>query len=544
MNQEFREHTDGDSSDDELRGAVFEKAWDQTIENDDHLLFGFGSHQTMIDMYTLHPQPFQIFQLWQLYLDNVDPLLKVTHTPTLQKRIIQAAANVLAIEPELEALMFGIYCMALTSITDDNCQITFGSTKTQLLGKFQLGCQCALLNSRFMRSTNRDCLTALYLYLVSVRPTSVPQSLSSMLGIAIRIGQRIGIHSEAILARNSPLEAEMNRRLWWSLVVFDARIGEMADLHATSLLPTWDCRIPLAVNDSDLREDMKESPQGQGKPTELLFAVCRSELADFVRHTNFHLGFFGPGLKHTELGTQMGTEGAAMDSFAKTVEEEYLKFCDPDNALHFMTIWTIRGSIAKYRLIEHHFRYSDSSLHQAEAQRDAALCYALRMLECNTKLMTSSLTKGFIWMVHSYFPFIAYLQITQHLKWRPMSAQATNAWKVVNENYFALLEVMSGTNSFFKLLTNMILQAWEAREAARGQSREDLDTPQLVLSIRRDLAELIPEEGNDDINQQRSIVDAGFTGHPTYYDLDMDHLDWSAMDWDLGNHGPGNSRPV
>ncbi len=119
-------------------------------------------------MYTLHPQPFQIFQLWQVYLDNVDPLLKATHTPSLQKRIIEAAANVLTIKPELEALMFGIYCMAITSLAEDGCQAIFGLSRVELLAKFQLGCQQALLNSRFMRSTNRDCLTALYFYLVGI----------------------------------------------------------------------------------------------------------------------------------------------------------------------------------------------------------------------------------------------------------------------------------------------------------------------------------------------------------------------------------------
>jgi hypothetical protein len=119
-------------------------------------------------MYTLHPQPVQIFQLWQLYLDNINPLLKVTHTPSLQGLIIEAANNVLKIKPDLEALMFSIYCIAISSLTDDDCQTMFTSSKADLLAKYQLGCQQALLNSRFLRSTSRDCLTALYLYLVSL----------------------------------------------------------------------------------------------------------------------------------------------------------------------------------------------------------------------------------------------------------------------------------------------------------------------------------------------------------------------------------------
>lgn len=134
------------------------------IENDDHLLFGWS--QTAVAMYTLHPQPVQVFQLWQLYLDNVNPLLKVTHTPSLQGRIIEAAGNILTIKPELEALMFSIYCTAISSLSEHDCQAMFASPKSHLLAGYQLGCQQALLNSRFLRCNSRECLTALYLYLV------------------------------------------------------------------------------------------------------------------------------------------------------------------------------------------------------------------------------------------------------------------------------------------------------------------------------------------------------------------------------------------
>jgi hypothetical protein len=50
-----------------------------------------------------------------------------------------------------------------------------------------------------------------------------------MLGVAIRIAQRMGIHSESALAKCTVFEAELRRRLWWSLVLFDTRISEMAD---------------------------------------------------------------------------------------------------------------------------------------------------------------------------------------------------------------------------------------------------------------------------------------------------------------------------
>ena len=114
----------------------------------------------------------QIFRLWQLYLDNVNPLLKVTHTASLQGLIIEAASDVRNINPALEALMFSIYCMAILSLEADDCQAVFGSSKEDLTTRFQFGCQQALIDCGFLRSADRNCLTALYLYLVSLLENS------------------------------------------------------------------------------------------------------------------------------------------------------------------------------------------------------------------------------------------------------------------------------------------------------------------------------------------------------------------------------------
>jgi hypothetical protein len=67
----------------------------------------------------------------------------------------------------LEALMLGIYCVALTSLDPDECRAAFGAAKEDLLTTYRFGCQHALTNARFLQSRDRDILTALFLYLVS-----------------------------------------------------------------------------------------------------------------------------------------------------------------------------------------------------------------------------------------------------------------------------------------------------------------------------------------------------------------------------------------
>lgn len=115
-----------------------------------------------------HPSAIQILQLWQIYISNVNPLLKISHVPTLQGQIIGAGANLAKISKPLEALMFGIYFIAVTSMKEDEVQSMFGEDRSILLSKYQAAATQALVNAGFMRSTEFMVLQALFLYLVSL----------------------------------------------------------------------------------------------------------------------------------------------------------------------------------------------------------------------------------------------------------------------------------------------------------------------------------------------------------------------------------------
>ncbi|KAL9075032.1 MAG: hypothetical protein Q9157_004167 [Trypethelium eluteriae] len=521
-------HGDDDSglSHQDLGRAEIRKTYDQLYKNNDPILF--GSHKTNVHLSSLHPQQVQIFKLWQIYLENVNPLLKVTHTPTLQARIIDAASDVANISPTMEALMFSIYCVSIISLIDDDCRTSFGSPKEDLLSSYQLGCQQALLNCGFLRSGDRDCLTALYLYLVSARLGTDPRSLSSMLGIAIRIAQRMGIHDESTNAKCTALEAEMRRRLWWSLIMFDKRISEMSDYKTSIINPTWDCRIPINVNDSDIRSEMKTSPQGHERPTEVLFAVVRSELGEFIRHRAFYLDFTNPSMKSLAKGCQHDTasECDGLVALEKMIEDKYLDFCNQENPLHFMTMWTTRGVLSKYRFLEHSSRCFRLSGQQTDTQRDTAVSYALRILECDTKLMTSPLTKGYIWFVQLYFPMPEYIHIAQDLRKRPFQKHAEKSWEIMSDNYEArFLHMVEWDNPIFKIFSRLILQAWEVRAAGFRQSNKPLEPPRIVSNMKQTIEQI--KSNAPDHNTEQPNVAVG---------MDLDDFS-KSMPMDFGDQG-------
>lgn len=147
-----------------MRDNPVKNTWDLIYHENDQLLF--GARPEPADLSSLHPNAVQIFRLCHLYIENVNPLLQVVHAPSLQSRIIEAAGDVPNIEPNFEALMFGIYSMAVVSLTNEDCINLFGTTRGILLQQYHRGSQEALLNARFLRTEDRSCLTALFLHLV------------------------------------------------------------------------------------------------------------------------------------------------------------------------------------------------------------------------------------------------------------------------------------------------------------------------------------------------------------------------------------------
>lgn len=343
-----------------------------------------------------------------------------------------------------------------------------------------------------------------------------------MLALALRIAQRMGLHSETACAKHPALEAEMRRRLWWALVLFDTRICEMAGYQTSILSPIWNCKVPLNVNDFELQPEMREPPIVQETSTEALFVVVRSAMAEHVRQCAYHLDFVNPALKPLAKNMPRGKslDESELASVENMVEEKYLRNLNPENALHFMTIWTARAYLAKAKLYEHFSRVARAPSLQTNALRDDAMMQALCMLECETIIRNSPLIQGYQWYLHIYFPFLAYVHILQDLERRPRSLHSERAWQVMCDNYDAcfhtavLSQMMAFTKSdipphikkmgppvprmysadkspFFTMFSRIVFRAWKARQESKAG--DELPKPRIVSELELRIGKLSPE---------------------------------------------------
>lgn len=164
VSQDNDDESQDDQSDDS--GRVVETTARRIWMSKAKTHFLVGQRHTYVDLALLHPNPVHIFRLWQIYLENIDPLLKVTHAPSLQVRIIEAASNVSKIDANMHALLFSIYCVSVFSLSPEDCQTILETPRDELLENYHNACEEALINCEFLATNDRDCLTALLLYLV------------------------------------------------------------------------------------------------------------------------------------------------------------------------------------------------------------------------------------------------------------------------------------------------------------------------------------------------------------------------------------------
>ena len=120
------------------------------------------------DLRLLHPPPMHISMLCNFYIENVDPMFKVLHVPTLRAMVSDAVANVDSIPSgtHVEALLFAMYYSAITSLTPDESLQHFHDGKESLLAKYKAGTERALSNANFLTECDLETLQALSILLV------------------------------------------------------------------------------------------------------------------------------------------------------------------------------------------------------------------------------------------------------------------------------------------------------------------------------------------------------------------------------------------
>ena len=93
-----------------------------------------------------------------------------------------------------------------------------------------------------------------------MRNRARPAAVFSLMGIASRIAERIGLHRDGDDLELPVLRSEERRRIWWQLQYMEISIAQLVGAIIMTIYADWDTKLPKNLEDHDLRPDIQTLP--------------------------------------------------------------------------------------------------------------------------------------------------------------------------------------------------------------------------------------------------------------------------------------------
>ena len=439
-----------------------------------------------------HPPPERIHQLWQIFIENFDPLTKVVHVPTLRPAIQKAVSNIGTIPRSFEALMFAIYGAAVMTLKEDDCKQKLCEPRKTLLSRCISATEAALSRAKFMGTTNVVVLQALVLHLHSVRDIYEPRAVWSLTGVAVRIAQGMGLERDGVFLGLPPFETEMRRRIWWVLKTHDFRTAELCGLAKFRDIDTGaeSTKWPTNVNDNQLFPGMPSLPTESNTLTDMAFVALRYELTNFAAGRIASFRQQGKDSSRWNLHA-LGSDKAKIDGASKELEEiletKYLRYCDPSQPLHLMTMLIGRSAMNIVRFLTHHPRRWASIEQTPVSERQWGWEICIKLLEQHNMLQSNPQLKQFAWNAAYNLQWHAFIHVLDTLRAYPLIVDAEKAWQIIGKTYENNPDMVFDTKKPTHVAVgNLCLKAYSAREAtSQNANIYPPPTPQFILQLRQ-----------------------------------------------------------
>jgi hypothetical protein len=224
------------------------------------------------------------------------------------------------------------------------------------------------------------------------------QSLFSLMGLAIRNAEKLGIHRDGTLLGLTPIETERRRRLWWQLQQLDLALGVRTGTTPLTLMAGWDAKIPLNIEDADLKPDMTESPPEHKGLTSLSYCLWPfwvvSQQREFFSGNQGKLGISWASNKSVPHAAKQ----ILIDRLEEGLNQKFLQYCDPIKSL------AARALICTMRMFTLHPMASseDTSITDEERHRQL-LETSIKSIEYSIALNTRPEVQRFQWFIEGYF---------------------------------------------------------------------------------------------------------------------------------------------
>ncbi|KAN0110180.1 Fungal specific transcription factor domain containing protein [Hyaloscypha variabilis] len=435
----------------------------QRLPSERHgFLFGHNLNPSAPNIREFHPLPSQIPFLLDIFFENVNAVSRIVHGPTLTKiaRDLRTS-DFKSLTPANEALMFSVYYSAINSMDEDDVMTNFGLPKSDLNLKYRVGLELALAQADFLNNFDLVLLQAFTIFLYLVRRHDSPRFVWMMTGLAIRMGQALGLHRDGSNFKNlTPYDIEMRRRVWWSLCMLDVRASEDQGMEYTLALGSYDTKLPLNINETDIDPKSTQMPIAREGITDMTFPLVSCEIGDLAKQMMT--------LSSKGSVPDMEEQNRLLNEMYQVLERGYLQYTtEAGNILYWIQVSVVRLVMGKMTLITHlPLLFSSPNEHFSDKIRTKLLIAAIEVAEYNHALNAEPSARQWRWVYQTYIHWHAVVYLLIEICRRPWSPIVERAWVALHSEW--LIPAQSNVDKNLRVwvpLKKMMAKAKKHREA-------------------------------------------------------------------------------
>lgn len=338
-------------------------------------------------------------QLCQVYLCQVDPIIKVLHRPSLSKFMLNGQ-RYLGYEPghfAATCLCAAVCYSAVASMTEEQCQAMFSTAKSTTIIDYRTACEAALEKSDLLTTSDITILQAFILYLVARRTEDSSRAVWAMIALAVRIAKALSINNTD--RAGSFFDRQIRKRLWYTICVLDLQASfEQASEPLIELdVESWSSALPKNINDSEFDVDTSGEVQSRNGLTDVTFALVTYNAQLSGRLLNYG--------RSADLSNGKSADAFNWEEREKLVSRfeqdvlNLLKFCDPEaNAYAWLAFHGTQSLVAAMGLSALRPLHRVGSKPNPHPSPDL-LNVALKVLDKVHLFRTNPRGEGFRWYV-------------------------------------------------------------------------------------------------------------------------------------------------
>ncbi|KAL6230848.1 hypothetical protein BDW75DRAFT_234071 [Aspergillus navahoensis] len=360
--------------------------------------------------------------LWQIYAENVKPLLPVVYGPHAQQLFSKAASAPDALGKNNESLVLAMYFAAIVSTSNEQCMAWLGESRDTLVRLYRFAVEQALSKAGLL---DTQCMTLMQLHDDS-------KFVWSMSALILRLAQGLGLHRDGNNFGLRPFDTEMRRRLWWLVVLLDLRSSEDHGTDVQIHDRMFDTRFPLNVNDNDIRPDMEEQPKPRVGFTDMSFFLIRCDICYALRQVAYNCPKPSGGVG----GHTPGICGNIIQIVNRHIEDQYLNHCDMADPIQWFSATVARLALTKMWLVIHlPISSSDHGSHIGNEFRESLFITSIEVAEFALLIKEDENTRKWSWMFDTHMQWHAIAMVLSELCVRPLSPLTDRAWLAVTSLY-------------------------------------------------------------------------------------------------------------